>query len=440
MFQALFKNTNFFTLLTKLLIIIMPFYVIIKVYFDKVLSFWFFGFFIKEFIIILLFLSIIYEYFFNGENKKIKIQFSILDYLIFAFIIYWVLITIINWLWFANIFYGWRYDFLWFIVLLIFKHGKYFLKDSNASWTGVIKNLVKLFLLWGWVSLFLWIMVKFILGEEILSLFWFTIQVSEFWFWWWIPIYQWVEASWIRRFQWILDSPLAMWYFLIFFSWLFLHINRKNIDFSVLLWLVILFSLIFLTYSRAAMLWIIIPLIILFILNFKYILKNFKKIFIYLTILSLIFIWTISYIFQDKLQNVFLREGSTNGHATRMITWINRFLEKPFWAWLAESWPAYKNIINIETSLETDRYYIPESWFIQILTEWWFIYFTLFIAILLNIIINLYKNNNYYLFLMFIWILVMNIFLHVFEYTYITILLFMFLGLFYREQNLQKSK
>jgi hypothetical protein len=74
----------------------MPFYVIVKVYFDKVLGLGFFGFFIKEFIVIILFLVLIYEYFFNIKNKNIKLKFDVLDYMIFAFIVYGILITLIN--------------------------------------------------------------------------------------------------------------------------------------------------------------------------------------------------------------------------------------------------------------------------------------------------------------------------------------------------------
>jgi len=193
MFTLYFKWTNLFTILTKFLIIILPFYVIIKVYLDKVLDLWFLWFFIKEFLVILLFLSLIYEYFFNKNNKDIKVKFDLIDYLIFAFIWYWIIITFLNWHWFSNIFFWGRYDFLWLIVFLIYKHWKIFLKEKT-------ENLIKLFMISAWISLFFWIMVKFILWEEILSLFWFSIYVSNFWFWWWIPIYQWVEASGIRRF------------------------------------------------------------------------------------------------------------------------------------------------------------------------------------------------------------------------------------------------
>lgn len=424
MLSNFLKNTNLFTLLTQILIFILPFYVIIKVYTDKILWLWFFWFFIKELIVVLLLGILIYEYFFNSKNKDIKLKFDILDYSIFTFILYWIFISFFNWLWFSSIFYWGRYDFLWFIVFLIYRHWKVFLKVKS-------RELIKLFLLSASISLFLWLVVKFILHEEILSLFWFTIDVADFWFGGWIPIYQWVEASWIRRFQWILDSPLAMGYFLLLFTWLFVSLNKKNIDFSVLVWTWILFTLVFLTYSRAAMLWIIIGLFILFLFSFKHILKHFKKIFIWSLVSFIVLASGLSFIFQDKLHNVFFRDWSTTWHFNRMEIWVNRFIEKPLWSGLWSSGPAYRNVFPDKVSLKWDEYYIPESWFVQILVEGWIIYFILFMFIIFNILLNLYNNKNKYIFVMFIWILVMNFFLHIFEYTYITILLFLFLGLFY---------
>ena len=431
MLDNYFKGTNLFTLLTKFLIIILPFYVIIKVYSDKILDLGFLGFFIKEFIVVLLFLSLIYEYFFNKKNKEIKLKFDLIDYLIFAFIWYGIGISLFNGLWFNSIFYWGRYDFLWFIVFMIYKHWKVFLKEK-------LIDLLKLFMLSAWISLFLWIMVKFVMGEEILSFFWFTIEVAQFWFWWWIPIYQGVEASGIRRFQGILDSPLAMGYFLILFTWIFANLNKRNLDFGVSFWILILSTLVFLTYSRAAMLWLLVGVFILMLLSIRNLFTNHKKSLINFLVIWIIIISGLAYTFQDKLYNVFFRDGSTSGHITRMVVWVNRFIEKPLGSGLATSWPAYRSIIEGETTLETDRYHIPESWFVQILVEWWFVYFSLFMAILFNILLNLYKRNNKYIFVMFIWILIMNFFLHVFEYTYITILLFLFLGLFYKRENLQK--
>lgn len=431
MFKDIFKETNLFTFFTKFLLVVLPFYVIIKVYLDSILNVWFLGFFIKEFIVVLLFFILVYEYFFNKKNKDIKLKFDFIDYAIFAFIFYGIFITIANWLWFDSILYWWRYWFLWFVVFLIYKHWKIFLKEKT-------KKLIKLFMISALVSLFLWVMVKFVLWEEILSFFWFSIQVSEFWFGWGIPIYQWVEASWIRRFQWILDSPLAMWFFLILFMGLFSHLNRKNLDFAFYLGFIILSILIFLTYSRAAMLGVIAWVLIISLYSFKTIFKYHKKTLTYIFITLIIIIGWLWYIFEHKLHSIFIREGSTTGHSVRMEIWMNRFIENPLGAGLAAAWPGYRSVINEEITLKTDRYHIPESWFIQILVEWWIIYFALFMIILWNILLNLYKNKYKYILVMFIWVLIMNMFLHVFEFTYLTILLFLFLGLFYNREKLQK--
>jgi hypothetical protein len=80
----MFKNTNLFTILTKFLVIILPFYVFLKVFFEFKLQIPFFGIFIKEFVILLLIISLFYE----KIKGKFKFNFDILDYLIFAYIVY----------------------------------------------------------------------------------------------------------------------------------------------------------------------------------------------------------------------------------------------------------------------------------------------------------------------------------------------------------------
>ena len=111
-----------------------------------------------------------------------------------------------------------------------------------------------------------------------------------------------------------------------------------------------------------------------------------------------------------------------------MEIWIDRFTSKPFWAWLAEAWPAYRSIYTDKQNKQAEQYYIPESWFIQQLIEWGFIYFILFISIFSVILVKLYKHSKS-LFVWLIAILVMNVFLHIFEATYLSVLLFIFLGL-----------
>jgi len=414
------KKQNIFTVITKFLVIILPFYVIIKVFFEYKLWIPKFGFFIKEFLIILLIASLIYEYY---KQKKIP-KIELIDYLIIFYFAYWILITLINWLWIKSILYWWRYDFILFLIFLIYKHWYIFLKIRT-------KQLLTLFVYSASISLFLSIFVKFRIWEDILLLFGFTDYISDWTYNGSIPTYHWLENSWIRRFSGILESPNAMWFFLILYSSIFLFLQKKKQEFYVFFMMSFLFILLILTYSRSAILGIFVAIWILFLFNIKYIYKNFKKILI-IWILWIFFLgWIFWLLFQDNIKNIVLRTSSTKWHFNRMNIWIKRFANKPFWSWLWEAGPAYRSThSDLKPSKEVEEYYIPESWFIQQLIEGWVIYFLLFVSILWFIIKKLFKTS-YVTFWLFIAILVMNLFLHVFEATYLSILLFIFIWLFY---------
>jgi hypothetical protein len=421
----MFKK-NLFTILTQLLIILLPFYVLFAVFFSVKVWIPKAWFYIKELLIILLSFSLIYEYYKN----KIKPKFEFIDYLIFLYIFYGIFITLYNWLWLNSIIYWWRYDYIFFIVFLIFKHWKQFLEVND-------KSLFKLFLISSSISLLFSILIKFRLWEQSLLTFWYVNYQSDWTFNWWIPIYHWLENSWIRRFSWIFDWPNQMAFFLILYTSILLHYVKKKFEYHIVLILVILFWLIIMTYSRSALLWIFSWLWILFLLNIKQIYKNYKKQFLSWIALFFILTWTLVFLYSDKVENIFIRTSSTTWHFDRMEIWLNRFLSEPMWAWLAESGPAYRNIYTDKQTKAAEQYYIPESWFIQQLIEWWYIYFSLFILILLNILFNIYKKSKS-IFLWLIAILIMNIFLHIFEATYLSVLLFIFIWIIY--SNLSNIK
>lgn len=413
---------NLFTILTQFLIIVLPFYVLLAVFFSQIVGISNAWFFIKEFIIVLLVFCLIYEFLKN--NKKPKID--IIDYLIFWYIFYWVVITFINWLWIDSLFYWWRYDFIFFVVFLIYKHWNEFLEVKT-------RDLVKLFLISWWISILFSVMIKFRLWEQALISFWFTDYVSNWTFNWKIPSYHGLENSGIKRFQWIFDGPNQMAFYIILYTSMMMHFLKKKFEYHIVLVLIFLFILLFITYSRSALLWVITWTWILIILNIKTIYEKHKKIFLNVIAAILIITWLWLMIFSDRVYNIFFRTSSTTGHFDRMEIWIDRFLEKPFWAWLAESGPAYRNIYPDKQTKVYEQYYIPESWFIQQLVEWWIIYFLLFISIFINILYRLYSNSKS-LFVWVIAILVMNIFLHIFEATYLSILLFIFVWLIYNKK------
>ncbi|MDP2090000.1 MAG: O-antigen ligase family protein [Candidatus Gracilibacteria bacterium] len=413
---------NLFTILTQFLIIVLPFYVLIAVFFSQIVGITNAGFFIKEFIIILLAFSLIYEF---VKNKKIP-QFDTIDYLIFGYIFYGIIITFINGLGLDSIFYGGRYDFIFFIVFLIYKHGNEFLQVKN-------KDLCKLLLISGGLSIMFSLMIKFRLGEQTLISFGFTDYVSNWTFSGKIPSYHGLENSGIKRFQGIFDGPNQMAFYLIFYTSIMMHYLKKKFEYHIILVLIFLFILLFITYSRSALLGVVSGSGLLILLNIKTIYKNHKKILINVITSILIITGILLMIFSDRVHNIFFRTSSTTGHFDRMEIGIDRFLEKPLGAGLAESGPAYRSIYPDKQTKLDEQYYIPESWFIQQLVEGGIIYFLLFIFILVNILNRLYTNSKS-IFVGLIAILVMNIFLHIFEATYLSILLFIFVGLIYNKK------
>lgn len=419
----MFKK-NLFTLLTQFLIIVLPFYVLFAVFFSVKIWIPKAWFYIKELIIALLFLSLIYEFI----RKKILPKFDLLDFLVISYILYWVGITLYNWLWLDSIAYWWRYDFIFLIVLLIFKHWKQFLQVQ-------IKDLLKLFIISSSTSLLFSILIKFRLWEKALLDFWFINYSSNWTYTWGIPMYHWLENSWIKRFQGIFDWPNQMGFFLILYASILLQFIKKKLQYHIVLLLVFLFWLLIITYSRSALLWVFSWVWLLFLLNIKYIYKKYKKEFLSWLAIFTILIWSLLFIYSEKVENIFLRTSSTTWHFDRMEIWIDRFISKPMWAWLAEAGPAYRSIYPEKQNKQNEQWYIPESWFIQQLIEWGYIYFILFILIFLTILFRLY-NTSKPLFAWLIAILIMNIFLHIFEATYLSVLLFIFVWLLISKEKL----
>jgi len=417
------KKWNLFTWWTVIFTVLMPFYVLIKVFFEYKLWVSYFGFFIKELLIVVLAILAIIEF----VRKKITPKLDVLDILVLSYFIYGIWITLVNWLWISHLIHGGRYDFFFLWILLIYKHSAEFLNISA-------EKLIKYFLISASSSIFIWFMVKFLFGEDRLIFFWFTdywaystTQVA-------VPTHHWLERSGIKRFQWILEWPNAMWYFLIVYTTLMLHIQKSKFEFHNVLFVIFMFWLVLLTYSRSALLWIWVAWISLFIINIKYIYYKVRKYILPIIASFIIIFWALWVVFQEKIYYAVIRPGSTTGHMERMEIGIDRFLEKPLWSWLATSGPAFRSVHDGEITIQDEAYYIPESWFIQQLTEGWIVYFSLFVLIFLNILLRLHKQSKLFM-VWLIAILVMNIFLHVFESTHLTYVLFLILWVLFAKHN-----
>ncbi|MCP4522798.1 MAG: O-antigen ligase family protein [Candidatus Gracilibacteria bacterium] len=266
------------------------------------------------------------------------------------------------------------------------------------------------------------------LGESSLIFFGFSDYASNWTFTGSVPTYHGLDASGIKRFQGLLEGPNAMGYFLIVYAALILHLQKVKLQFHNVLFVFFILWLVLLTYSRSAMLGIGVAGASLFLFHIKYIYRNVKKYILPLLLTLSIVIGSIGFIFQEKIYNVVVRPGSTTGHFERMEVGIQRFLEQPMGAGLATSGPAYRNVYPEKISREDELYYIPESWFIQQLTEGGFIYFSLFLLIFIIILWKLSKKSPIMMGAL-IAVLIMNVFLHIFESTHMSSAFFLLLAI-----------
>lgn len=411
-----------FNKLYKILLGILPFHVILSVFFQYKLHIPGVSLY-KEIIIFVLLWILIKEYYLI----KKKPVFDKLDYLIFAYVWYLLIISIVNWTWIKAIFYWWRYDFEFLLIFLITKHSSFLLTDK-------LSHYLKIFLFSASYAIFFWILVRFFFWESILVNFGFSPHLSSWNFTEWVPIYHGIEGANVRRFQWIFDWPNQAAFFLIVYAWVLFHFlkNRKDFLFHLYFWLFMIGWLVFLTYSRSSLLWIVFGLFVILLLNIKTILKKHKSQLIWVIIMTIL-LWSVFYFkYGWAINDIVIRAWSSKGHSERMLIWFNQFLKKPLWQWLASSWPAYRLTHNVENVNEKN--FIPESWFVQQLVEWWIIWLILFTLIIFYILISISKISSSMTF-SFIAILVMNLFLHTFEASYVSLLLFMLLGLFMKTTN-----
>lgn len=362
----------------------------------------------------------------NVWKRKICLQFTKIDMIIAWYIISMIVVTLFT-TGFHGLIYGGRYDFSFLLAFWLIYHWSVLLRESTAYY-------IKLFLISSWAMLFFSGLLKWPLTEDLLLIFWYCGNPSN-----WDacggvpPIFHGIDGANVRRFQWLLDGPNTMWAFLIFFGWLFTYYMRMRKEWHFVVWIILIgiIGMIIYTYSRSALLGVIWWIIVAVVWNIRNIYFHYKKEFIVTFIIGIIGIFWLFYKYGWIDWAILARSGSTKWHFERAITNIERFREHPLGQWLGTSGPAYRLVIpgvTAENMEEKDRFYIPESWYIQQFVEWGILGGVLFLAIMTTIFILLFRENAI-LWGMFIGIGIMNLFLHTFESSILVLPLFMLIGL-----------
>lgn len=383
-------------------------------------------------------------YFFENIKKRIKRVFDVFDWvtILFAFIL--VVVSIFQHTTFKGIFYWLRYDVGFLFVIMLFRR-------VFVLWDITLQDILKFFLISGGYMLILGFLIRYVFGETILTIVWFSDKVSV-----WDaggppPIYHGIAGAAVIRFQWMLEGPNQMAFFLLLYlgSYMTLFAHKKKYFFMNILVVLMVLFLMLQTYSRSGYLAVLvggtyaIGYSVFMLLRQWNIVKKYKitlgkiiTFFIIAACIGLVFMLQ----FGNKIAPIFQRQWSTSGHFERMYIWWLRFQEHPFGHWLSQSWPASRAIFSVNQDpiaddaitdptivrvlatlhkknpdfvFNTETYYIPESWYIQQLIEGGIFGIFLFAIAILIILFQLRKNK--YLFGATLGILLMNLVLHSFE-------------------------
>lgn len=416
------RSLTLFDLAFRLLIGVLPFIVLLSVFTSQKLGIPWVSY-VKEILLIIMGGYIIWKHI-KGERR---ITWTWFDLLFGGYVVTLVVITLFT-TGTAGLIYGGRYDFEFLYAFLVLLHGVPFLRESSGYY-------IRLFLIaWG-ISLFCSLLVRFVFHPDILLYFWFSWNPSNWQFGVTPPIFHWVDGANVQRFQGILDGPNSMGAFLIIYTGILVYYMRKKTDWYFLVGCFVLLALWleFLTYSRSALWGFILGFLTIFISSLWFIIKKYKKEFYFVGVLGIIAFWMLSLQYFDKAEAILAREGSSRWHFSRMITGLERFWDHPLGQGLWSSWPWYRYVLEKrgftqDEIMQSEPYYIPESWYIQQWVEGWIIGFLFFAAFFLILASSL-SRLNIILFSILLWICGMNFFLHTFEVTYLSIWIFSFFGM-----------
>ncbi len=384
--------------------------------------------FIKEGILAIIWITLLYAYLKSYlTDKKLKLHLTKIDILIFIYIFVFVLISTFT-TGIQGIIFGGRYDFAFLIVFLIAYHGYPLLQKPLSYY-------LYLFLFSAGSMLFISGLLKWPLNEDLLLYFGYSWNPSNWDFGGAPPIFHGIDGANVRRFQGLLDGPNTMGAFVIIFSGIFAYFNRFRKDwyFVISIILIGLLGMIFYTYSRSALIGVVIAYVIVLVMSLRSLWSLYKLQLISVVLILSLLMWLVWVMYYDRALAIVGRAWSTKWHAERMITGINRVITQPWGQWLGSAGPAYRNLVEMPfqdrvKTEELDRFYIPESWYIQQFIEWGIIGGIIFLMIMFAMWISLMIVHPI-LGATFAGVWVMNFFLHTFESSVVSLSFFLLIGI-----------
>lgn len=374
----------------------------------------------KDLLRVLLILISIIMYF---QNIKSYLKLRAKPIILFVvLIIFWLSVSYFQWKTFYDIFIWIKYGFLYIFTFLSatwLGHNFAIKKDNNNMHKFI--SFLKSFLCVTIILSLLRQALKFIL-PDLFQTIWYG-PIWDYVFWQNPPLYYrtWPWGS--PRLQWIFSWPNNYGYFLVAFFGIFISIlnwyKKKSKEFWNFMLIILRVISIVLTISRSALIGSVLVLILLNISR----IKKHRKIFVGLISIFVLAILGIS----------IMKWWSTLAHIHAKFSSLSYVFLQPLWYWLWTSWPAVFHNWSI----------LPENYYIQLLLDIWAIWL-LIRALLAKNISNIFnkiiksefiQKEEKYIFRIWlswlfglIWLLVIWLFLHVFEDSMINYLFFSVFG------------
>lgn len=326
-----------------------------------------------------------------------------------------------------SMFIGIKYGF-WYLIILFTTTLLWFVgKDTLPKKLLFFLRILLTAIVVGW---FLWQWAKLLCPDRFMHIGYGPL--NDFFYGKNPPLYYLTWLGWTLRRQGIFSWPNNYWYFLVlFFPLLLLRWKQaKNYIkglfsspkqiFRTAIFIVWIVALL-LTLSRTALIWAWVAFACMHI-------KRIKQHKTITWVLALILIWGVVWL-------SLLKGTSTLGHIAANFWSVQYVIQHPLWQWLGTSWPAIHHNGTI----------LPENYFLQIMIDigtLWFLFWVGVMLVFISIgkkIIAYHKHREasqeiyttrYALLIWFFSLLIMWMFLHVFEDSMVNYLFFIPLGIF----------
>lgn len=367
----------------------------------------------KEFVIIILTLLLVVKFIFQ---KKIT-KFDVLDKLILGYVLFGIFHAILLKINFSQVVWGARYDYMFLWILFIVRHFDFSKEQIKKAFKAVVFG--------GLVSLVLGYIIHYFIKPENMTMFGFRNDWST-----WYPgqslaFCQRLENQELCRMSGTFAGPNQLGAYLVVLIPILCmwrkevteRINQTSLKRGIpALFIFLAFYALIQTYSRGALIGVMVAMLILFTYQCSF-WKRIKKKHV---LFGLIGVFAVAMTLMLTIGDTLIRPESTSGHIAAWMIGLRKMFAHPLGLGLGSAGPASYRFANP---------IIPESWYLQVGVELGVVGLALFFGVLVTLAKKLIRSKHIIVLSSFLGVLTIALFLHTLEDSAVSITLFSLIGL-----------